>query len=344
MAPSESQAPRFVESLFDTWLDDQTVNGFTVAARPRIEAFLLRLWPRTADGELDLERAPLRLLGIVNRIDLRSLENGFAGQGRFVFGVLDPAGLANPFTVIVEYRLPARTERDVLEWAHAWHRLGTLPFPSEAFNTQLQAITDRFSARGADPRGVNGSALAALRTDEITLASPWELRELKLSRADGLLHLVPVDATPDIGFLGTSVLADFVNDNERRILSGTFTVPLRFDGAPFQGGSAPNILAPWTAPGIRSPVARRSFSIGTCSGCHSIPETGTEFLQLRTREAGEASKLSGFLSGAAVSDPVDGDVEVFNDLLRRKRDLESLVCGCRGAGCRSVWEGLEREH
>jgi hypothetical protein len=339
LAPTEGLAPAFVEAFFDTWLSDQTVNGFTVEARPQIDNFLFRRWPRRADGSLDLTLAPLRLLAIVNRIDLRSVANGHAGQGRFVFGVVDPAGFGTPFTVIVEYRLPARTFGDALAWARAWHELGQLPFPSEAFNARLQSLTDRFTARGADPRRVNGSALAAVRTDEVVLTAPWELREFELSPADGMLRLVPVDATPDIGFLGSPVLADFVNQRERPILAGNFSVPLDFEDAPFQGGSAPNELVPWTAPGIRSPRVRRAFSVGTCSGCHSIPETGTEFVHVRPRDPGNESRLSAFLVGGAVPDPVDGELEVFDDLGRRKLDLEGLVCrgrtdeGCSTVGC-----------
>jgi hypothetical protein len=343
-APTDARGPAFVEDLFGSWLVDQTVNDFTVAARPNIESFLLREWPRRSDGHIDLARAPLRLLAIVNRIDLRSLASGHAGQGRFVFGVLDAAGLANPFTLILEYRIPASSKEDVLAWARAWHELGELPFPSEAFNARLQAITDRFTSRGAEPHGVNGSALSTVRTDEIALAAPWELRQFSLSRTDGLLHLAPVDVTPDIGYLGSPILADFVSRNERAILAGTFVVPLRFEGQPFRGGSAPNLLEPWTAPGIQSPEARRAFSLGTCSGCHSIPETGTEFVHVRPRDVGNTAVLSAFLSGAAVSDPVDGEFRTFNDLQRRKADLERLACRCSREPCSDAWEGSHRAH
>jgi hypothetical protein len=343
-APTQKDAPAFVESLFDSWRVDHVVNGFRVAGRPDIGPFLLDAWPRGADGHLDLTRAPLRLLAIVDRIDLRSLANGHAGQGRFVFGVLDPAGQSSFFTVIVEYRLPAASERDAVEWARTWHALGSLPFPSEAFNEHLQRITDRFASRGVDPRGTNGSTLATVRTNEFVLGGPWELREFRLAPSDGLLHLVPVDATPDLGLLGTETLADFINLRERGILAGTAVTPLRFEGAPFLGGSAINLAEPWSAPAIRNPAARRAFSQGTCSGCHSIPETGTEFLQLRPRDAGSASRLSAFLLGAAVPDPVDGQLEILNDLLRRKTDLESLACHCRDEHCREAWEDLHRLH
>jgi hypothetical protein len=344
VAPTPDRAPALVEALLGTWLADQDVNGFTVRARPEIAPLLLDEWPRDAGGRLDLARAPLRLLAIVNRMDLRSLARGIAGQGRFVFGVVDPAGEPTPFTMILEYRLRATTERDLLEWARSWHELGELPVPSETFNTHLQAITDRFASRGADPWGANGSALATVRTNEIALASPWELRQFELAPFDGFLHLAPVDATPDLGFLGTTELAQFVLGHEPAILSGTFEVPRRFEGAPFRGGSAVNLAEPWTAPGIGSSRLRRAFSLGTCNGCHSIPETGTEFLQLRPRSSGTESSLSGFLTGAALHDPIDGEIEVFGDLLRRKTDLESLACRCGSERCEAAWRDLYRPH
>src|SRR5690606_792741 len=111
---------------------------------------------------LDLSKAPFRLLAIVNRIDLRSDGGGYggggviggpiraadapgamiapdamiapapmpvhAGEGRFVFGVLDPQGRPLPFTVIFEYELPASDPREVLGWARSWHALGEVPF------------------------------------------------------------------------------------------------------------------------------------------------------------------------------------------------------------------------
>jgi hypothetical protein len=327
LAPTPEAAADMTEQLFETWRSDQEINGFTVAARPVIDSYLLSRWPRDADGRLDLHAAPLRLLAIVNRMDIRSLRDGHAGQGRFVFGVVDPFGLRTPFTVILEYRLPARTIRDALAWARAWHSLGALPFPSEAYSERLQEITERFSGRGADPRGVNGSALATLRTDEIALEAPWELRQFALSRDTGGFVETTVDGTPDLSLQGTPVLADFINDFGASIGAGLGHVPKTFDGVPFRGGSALNELQAWDAPGIADPRARRAFSMQTCNGCHGAPESGTEFVHVAPRNLGVPSGLSGFLLGLALPDPITGELRTFNDLDRRKLDLEGLVCG-----------------
>jgi len=62
--------------------------------------------PRTPDGKLDLHRAPMQLLAIVNRFDL-NLTEGNAGEGRFVFGVLGPGRTSASTT---DDPLPTRSE------------------------------------------------------------------------------------------------------------------------------------------------------------------------------------------------------------------------------------------
>lgn len=325
MAPTPEQAPDMVEQMFDTWLSDQTINTFNVPARPAIQQLVLDTWPRTGDGKLDLTQAPLRLLAIVNRIDVRDLAQGNAGEGRFVFGVLDQFGNPQQFTLIVEYRLPAASEADVLDWANRWHALGALPFPSEQYNAALQDITTRFAGRGAEPGRVNGSALGQLRTNEIALNAPWELREFHLA-ADGFLRPATVKLTPDLSFDGSQTLADYVNANAATILAEKHTVPETFEGVPFLGGSSFNNLTAWSAPGILDNDARHKFSLNTCNGCHGASETGTFFLHVNPRFPGQEASLSGFLTGITVGDPITGAPRTFNDLGRRNADLKQLVC------------------
>src|SRR5262249_8042725 len=64
LSPTPSDAPQLVEEMLSSWLTDQTVNGFTVPARPAMRDLVLNSFPRTPDGKLDLHRAPLRLLAI----------------------------------------------------------------------------------------------------------------------------------------------------------------------------------------------------------------------------------------------------------------------------------------
>jgi hypothetical protein len=333
-APSTDQAPAMVLALLQHWLTNQTVNGFTVAARPLMQQDVIDIWPKTPTGDLDLDQAPVTLEAIVNRVDIRNLAQGSAGEGRFVFGVNGPA--FQNFTIIVEYVLPAQTQADVLGWAQRWHALSSHPFPSEEYNAALESLTRSFTDRGSLPSGVNGSALAELRTNEIALSGfqRWELRGFVLSPSTGFFDETTVKETPDLSFNGTPTLATFVNQNAAAIeavvpgANGN-TVPLQFQGQNFLGGSNFNDLVFWNAPGITDPNARFHQSLNTCNGCHG-PETNTTFLMITPRFAGNEATLSPFLLGTTVNDPFSGQVRTLNDLQRRNADLTGLVCAGDG--------------
>lgn len=314
----------FTLALFKHWETDQVVNSFTVHARPNIDQVVLNSWPRLSNGKLDLTKAPLRLLAIVDRFDLRKLSKGNAGEGRFVFGVLDSRGNPLSFTVILEYKLPAASKAEVQAWADAWHALSTVPFPSAKYNNALQAITDRFAGANADPTKPNGSSISQIRTNEIALSAPWQLREFHLE-TDGQLHEATTANAPDESFNGSSTLADFINANEAQLLAGKGTIPLNFRNAPFRAGALNNSIDFWSAPGINNNDARFQLSVNTCNGCHGR-ETNTGFLQVGTRSRGVAAQLSGFLTGESVNDPVSGVARTFADLNRRAADLASFVC------------------
>jgi hypothetical protein len=337
LAPTPADAPALAEKLFDHWLTDQTVNGFTVSARPAMQSVLLDVWPRTPDGALDLDRAPLRLQAIVNRTDLRNLAAGSAGEGRFVFAVNGPGGFPQQFTVILEYNLPASTPADAATWASLWHGLASHPFPSEEYNAALEALTRRFAGRGASPGSVNGSALINLRTNEIALSDVgrWEFREFNLSPTTGFFDEATIKETPDLGFNGTQTFADFVNQNAAAIINevpgaNDGTVPLQFEGQPFLGGAVFNDLVEWSAPGITNDDARFHASLNTCNGCHG-PESNTTFLQISPRNPGGEAVLSPFLTGTTVSDSA-GQTRSLNDLARRRADFTAIVCGPSDAG------------
>jgi hypothetical protein len=328
MAPAGADASDFVRTWLRQFATDRTINGQTVPARSAIDD-ILAAWPKRADGNLDLTKPPMRLLAIVNRMDLRNLARGRAGEGRFVFGVLDPSGNPLSFTVILEYNLPATTQAELLDWASDWHDLGTLTLGSAAYRTALQAVTDRFAARNAAPSRVNGSAISQVRTNEIALAFPWELREFRLN-ANGQLREVTVAQTPANALDQTRTLRDFVNQNEAKLLAGTHVVPLSFAGAPFRAASSFNNIDFWSATGIRSNDARHALSLNTCNGCHGA-ETSTGFLHISPRAANQTAARSGFLTGITVSDPVSGVSRTFNDLARRAADLRGLVCSTTAA-------------
>ena len=339
LSPTPAEAPAVAEEMLRSFTTPQDINSFRVEARPGMTT-VLASWPRTANGELDLERAPLRLKAIVNRIDLRDLDHGNAGEGSFVFSFVD-RGFELGASLIFEYKLPAATESDVLAWAQAFHGLGALPF-SESYNAALQAITDRFVRRGARPEGTNGSALHAVRSSDFSFGPPFsgfEFREFTLSPTTGRLVPSPLDRTPDSSFNFTFTLIDFIAANRDAILAGTHTVPDQLDGSPFRAGAVNNDpFQRWDTFDF-DPEGRRAFALATCNGCHSFDETGSD----QHVSSGQGIEmLSPFLRGVTVPDPFTREPRTFNDLLRRRQDLEAIVCPPQPTV--SLRHGINRVH
>jgi hypothetical protein len=333
----------FVRSWLASWETSRTINGFSVPARTAIRQ-IVSDWPKLADGRLDLRKAPFRLLAIVNRVDLRKLSAGKAGEGRFVFAPVRKDGsVFTGFTVILEYNLLGSTQSELLKWANDWHNLGTLAMGSDQYKAALQKITDRFAGKGAAPMRVNGSAISQVRTNEVDLAFPWELREFRLNATSGRLGEVTVQQTPANQFNGTSKLARFINANESAILQNRHVVPLQFESAPFRAASIFNNIDFWNAPGINNANARHKLSLNTCNGCHGA-ETNTGFLHVAPRAKGVVSQLSGFLRGETVNDPVTGTARTFNDLRRRQNDLKTLVCSTTLSSDTLEGQATERVH
>ena len=325
LSPTPSAAPDVTEQMFGTFALEPVVNGFAIPSRPSIDPVVLEPWPRLPNGDLDLAAAPLRLLAIVNRLDLKNLDAGKAGEGRIVYGVLDEEGFPMEFTVILEYLLPADDETEYLAWVESFHALQALPFPSEEYNAALQAITDRFTGRDAGPGLPNGSLLIDIRTNEIALGDPGQLREFHISPVTGFMDPAGLFQTPDGDFNFGERLGRFINENEAAILAETHEVPPDFEDEPFQGSFIFNNIDIWSAPDIANPEARHKFSLNTCNGCHG-GETNTEFLHIFPRFEGEQSSLSGFLTGTTVFDPETDQERRLAELRRRRELLEEIVC------------------
>ncbi len=335
----------FVLKWLGQWEDDVVVNSFTIPERRTgIRALVIDPWLEASGGQqLDMKIAPFRLLAIVNRVDLRRQPvygASTAGEARFVFGVIDlnfPEG-APPFTVIFEYGIDAATCEEIKAWASRWHALGTLPFGAR-FNAKLENITTSFTKIGASPHKPNGSAINQIRTNEIALAGPWEIREFTLQPDPfsdtpvAPLLSATVKQTPNHTVinaedkLGSQTVADFINEFEAEILLEQHVVPEIYQDRPFLGGSTINNIDFWndfTSPPINNNEARHKFSLNTCNGCHGA-ETGTFFLQVAPRSPGQEASLSGFLTGIDVADPITNQIRHFDDLKRRAIDLCDLL-------------------
>ncbi|HKP62745.1 MAG TPA: hypothetical protein VJV78_38680 [Polyangiales bacterium] len=314
-----ADAPALTEGMFESFTSPQLINGFKVAARPNMRSTVLEPWPRTAAGELDLSRAPLRLLAIAHRLDLADLARGRAGEGRFVYGVLDRNGGPLLFTVILEYALLARGEAEQRAWARDVHALSEQAFPGAGYNAALQALTDRYATR---------DALLRIRTNENALGRDgrWEMREFHLSPETGALVPAALAQTPDTSFNKSPLLARYMKDNRESILRETFETPAVLEDAPFAAGALINQLDYWQAPDISDPELRHKFSLNTCDGCHG-GETFTSFFHVLPRPEGLQSRLSSFLTGSVVQDPETGIDRSYNELARRRQLLERDVCG-----------------
>jgi hypothetical protein len=334
-----------VEDMLDQWMADQTVTvpgggapaGEVVPNRATMmQQDILGPWPTLPNGSLppylDLSQAPLRLLAIVNRMDLRTSDGpSQAGQGRFVFGAVyrnTPGTCVNlPFTVIFEYNLSTSVQ-STQAWAEQWHALGTT-YQSAGFTPgYLAALHDltKLFTQGS------GLSLSAIRTDEVALApvqgvaepngvatvGSWDLREIHPQQ--GSCPTSVSGSVPPACLL----FAQTTNNPDYALLSSQDTLYNLIDGyqctsssvspiAGYQGAYAPNFPTLWNASSNGVAVSasqRHAFALNTsCAGCHSL-ETGNQaFMHILPRNAGSPSQLSNFLTGCSGTTLATADCE-----------------------------------
>jgi hypothetical protein len=347
--------PAFVRQWLNKWMADQTTaNGWTAAKRQQIKQLVIDPWEATSGGPgmpLNLSKAPFRLLAIVNRVDLRGASSAYgggnAGEGRFVFGVMDmrrtggidpytgqPQTACSPtqFTVIIEYGIDRKGCPAIRNWGQQWYNLKFHALGSASYNAALQAITDQFTKANAAPSKPNGSALNQLRTNEIAIANlapdnQWQMREFRLPRGNGHLFEANAKQTPHESLRNTDLTANFVNSTPMNA-----TVPDFWLGQKFLT-NASDVPAPPAATFwnngptivILPRIKRHNFSLNTCSACHA-GETSTIFTHIKPAPFGTPAGLSGFMTGINVVDPADGaPTRNFNEFKRRALDLDMLV-------------------
>jgi hypothetical protein len=298
--------------------------------------------PLPDDGAwvVNWQKAPFRLLAIVNRIDLRANPTiRQAGEGRFVFCITDPDnpedGEPRRFTIILEYLQPAANQTQVREIADEWHKLGAIPSFDQAYIDQLKIVTARFAGKSAMPGRPNGSALGQLRTNDIALnptgGPGWELREFVLDAASGVLRPDTVKVTPHHGLHGSATL-DFLIEILGEDAVGSF--PSSLIG--FRGITGFDAGFQWK--GVTTPMndtVLRRVSVNSCSGCHGGDGRTSDvarFYHTAPREKSDAAQLSVFLKGlppgatGGVINPATGLSDpAFSDLEARRRDLSNLV-------------------
>ena len=337
---------KFVENWLNQWLEDQTVGHGVAVARSAMNDLIIAPWRKASGGgKLDLNKAPFKLLAIVNRMDLRSVDGTevrSAGEGRLVFGTLDSEGkpLGRGFYIIFEYNLAASNLHELNQWARKWERLQAHPIESRRYSDELSKITRSFTDRQLGP-DKHSFHLNQVRTNEVALGRPWELREFKIIQDQPTLTQVPVAGTPDFEF--------FNNTKQGRQTLGAILQLM--DGLPdsILGSSAPTPFGvPWKPANVTSDQ-RHQFALFTCSGCHHT-ETDALFTHIAFPEdnnlpdsLGNQAALSGFLTGIKVKDPLDDSItRKFNDLERRQIDFAELLNDTRKG--RMPSDGEKREH
>jgi hypothetical protein len=294
-APAGIPASLFVEQWLEHWLSAQNENGFTAPARPLAQNLIDDWRAASGGGELDLAKAPFRLLAIVNRTDLGTVAGSIGGYGgptlafdgrgemRLIFGLVIPPSypfknynsfggavndggcLLEPFTTIFEYSILRDTCVEIKGWNAQWSALDAMSF-GPAYNAALEAITDQLTAANAAPGRPNGSALAQLRTNDFTfgqfnpgppVAFPWEMREFRIPGPMGFLEQVVVAETADLTHNNQAWTGNWIDDTEGQ------PPPFFFPAA--YGASPPNALA------AASPVPASSFFWG---GAGSLDPAG----------------------------------------------------------------------
>jgi len=325
----------FVRNWLLQWTVPQPINGPAVPARTQIVNKVITPWlTASGGGSLNMAKAPLRLLAIVNRIDLHdnaAYGTASGGELRFVFGVMNNCQ-PTPFAVILEYGVPPMSCPQLKAYASKWQALTGMTPGTPAYNAALQAITDPITKHGAMPSKPNGSAINQVRTNEISLASPWELREF---RVDGTHQLreTTTKQTPIGTFNDTPTFTAQANANAAAILNHTYVVPMTIPiNIPYLSGNAPVPSASgkptfWRGnPPIANNDVRSFASLNTCNGCHS-GETATAFVHVNpSSPIASPAGLSGFLTGETIPDPVvSATMRSYHDLQDRKQKLQALL-------------------
>lgn len=328
IAGSGQNVEAFAQAWFATWSNNDTVAGSS-------ETFVKRPWVTTALQQA-WQANTIQLIAIVNRIDLTRFANGSGqpptslGEGRFVYEVRN-GNTRLPFTIIFEYKLPVLggdPAASLVTWAQRWHALGraALGTPTQfpaAYLTELEAITDAFSANGT---------LNQIRANEF-LPTPggqlrqWEMREFHFVTGPVRLQQVPVLLTPALAHNNQSALVNFITGNQADIIAGNpVTIPAALQAAV---SPVPSPSFKWTAPGA-NPRATFITSFNTCSGCHAgntaaPPNTGTLFQHIGVN----APNMSPFLTGSIPLEhplpPAANTVTTHNEMSERRKMLAAFA-------------------
>jgi hypothetical protein len=332
MAPLGTDPADFAAAWLSQFDTPTSVNGFPVDAR--ITQRVKDLWPTTANGKLDMSKAPFKLISIVNRMDLHAASNG---EGRLVYGLFLPDGFGLSMTVIFEYGLPAKDANTGAtltrkSWASKFHALGTKAF-GEPYNAALQTVTDLFTRRNTSPLKPGGNSINQVRSNEVFMGNPWQMREFLLNTTGGPLALrISTTGMTPANVAGTSpgspenvALAAYINTDAALIHGGYASVP-----STLLGGTSNEDFS-WTSFSV--PVnqgARHDFAGQTCNGCH--------FSEVQHPQTGQFLNVNLFYQIAPINDTsAEGTLRLAPfitdfEIPRRTKYMQNILT-CTGSGC-----------
>ncbi|HSC67405.1 MAG TPA: hypothetical protein VLC79_06935 [Cellvibrio sp.] len=256
---------QFANDWLRNWINNSSVNGFSILARPNLKDFF-QGWDGVNAATLNMDRLPFRLLAIVNRIDLAAIPAygvstaNKPGEIRFVFGLItrDSTGFcrnngipgsADQMTAIFEYRDATTGCSGLKDLANKWVTLDTtaIQFGRNSANylNALKAITDTVTAP-------NAKKLNQLRTNDFAFDGigrfngSWQLREFVIDPTTKKLAPTTIKQTPDpVSFRSPGpgspneiLMKDYLQANSSSILCETHSVPPLFNAQNFLGASA----------------------------------------------------------------------------------------------------------
>ena len=323
LAGAGREPAEFTRAWLEQWSSVSSVGPAAAPVAPRSHVGALLIDPWLADASPAPERgatpgsyaapasgprwdrAPFRLIAIVNRVDLASDPcTGFAGELRYIYAALDATSGA-PLRMTVIFELPYPTTRSAADWARAWSALANES--GDDYAARLELLTAEVAA-DADP------LRARVRTNEAALAagpeSDWELREFTLELQGGALALVqaPLEFTPRSD-VDPGELAQYVLDHADAVRAAGAALP---DEMRAGASSIPSAGFRWPLLGV-SEGLRQAFNLQTCNGCHGGASATLPFQHVAApADWSSPAQLSRFLY----------DPDADSDELERRSDVQ----------------------
>ena len=296
---------------------DQWVSDFVHGYQSQAFNEILSLWP----ANTTLDTIPLRLLAVVNRMDLakvsdakcKALDVEHPGGGkdaqvcgaevRFVYAGINGPGDEPYLALILEFVLPPMSKTEFLKLAGLWTKL---EHSRDFFGDLTSALT----------ASLGGPELANIKSARIrangTQGRVWYFAQTALYSGTNTQPppaVEPLDQQPKSAVTkcwpGDSLLAKIANSKDVEHDQYEFDAAsgLQTTEAFIQPTTDSEHVLTFAKRAV-SDKKRLAISINSCTGCHGFETVNTDrigydspFDQIKFRKANEQSKLSHFLSG-----------------------------------------------